>query len=111
MTGILLPVAAGAAAVPALAWVSHQVASHHAHLAVLRALHAPVDVPPARLGSWWHGLGLVRQAVMGAVLVLAGAVCGLAWVLSPVAAAASVSTAVAGLAVATAIRASVRRQS
>jgi hypothetical protein len=108
---VLAEIAAGAAVVPAFAWVSHRVASHHAHLTVLRALHAPVDVPPARLGSWWHGLGLTRQVVMGAVLVLAGAMCGLAWVLSPAAAAASVSVAVAGLAVATGIRASVRRQS
>jgi hypothetical protein len=104
-------VAAGAVLVPAVAWAAHRVAAHHAHLSVLRALHAPVDVPPARPGSWWDGLSRFRQAVMVTALAVSGAMCGLAWVLSPVAAAASVSTAVAGLAVSAGIRSAVRRQS
>lgn len=101
---------AGAALVPAAAYVAHQVATHHAHLAVLRALHAPVDIPPDRLGSWWHGLSLPRKAVMGIVLIAAGAMCGMAWRLSPVAAAASVSTSVAALAVTLGIKSATARR-
>lgn len=99
----------GAVLVPAAGYAAHQVACHHTHLVVLRALHAPVAVPLPRYGSWWHGIGLARQVVMGAVLVVAGAICGLAWAMSPVAAAASVSTSVAALAVTLGIKSTVRR--
>lgn len=88
---------AGAVAVPAVAGAAHAVICHHAHLAALNALYVPVYVPPERPGSWWHGLGRLRQAAMIAAMAAAGALCGLAWAMSPAAAAASVTAAVAGL--------------
>jgi hypothetical protein len=107
---VLAYVLAGAITAPLAAWIAHRAACHHDHLAVLRALHAPVAVPPVRYGSWWHGLGLGRRAAIGIVLAVAGAMCGLAWALSPVAAAASVFTALAALAAVLGIKSAVRRQ-
>jgi hypothetical protein len=95
-----VPLLAGPAAVLAAAWTAHQALIRYA------ALAAVVPGYPA----WWYRLGLGRRAAVIAVLPAAGAMTGLAWVLSPAVAAVSYATVTAGMLVTAVIRAAARQR-
>lgn len=67
----------------ALAW--HAVAGHHAHYKLIRLFRPGPAAPPVRQDAGWHALPWRRRALAGSTVLLASALAGLAWYLSPVA--------------------------
>lgn len=90
MNGVSAPVVWVVVLFLAGAWLWHTLADHHGHLVLLRVIRPSTVVPETRHDSRWHAASHPRRLMANLLLTGAAILTGLAWELSPYAAAAMV---------------------
>ena len=87
MSGVSAPVVWAVGIFLLGGWLYHTLADHHGHLVLLKVVRPSTAVPEIRHDSKWHVMSHPRRLAVNAMITGAAVLVGLAWELSPYAAA------------------------